>query len=378
MARLYHYQGEPQQHFLLGSINGSNTTIQCEPLADRIFQEMDHVPGIRGTRRGPQLPGELVHGMWETGFLFTGDGGHENSQSGELTEGGESPQLAAGDRDALRELLSEYSGPLRGKLEDLADTLGISAESNGPSQAGGDSSGPSKRAQLASAGTPSVDDDTIQNRLREAGVADTLSVSGLKDWYAIKSTGPSLSTIVSSPELLRAVSFLLSQDDVTAVSIDDAADPDEVTEVSGLFAKPGTFNTEAETSLTRFYTSDGFLPDEQNKTGSWENEFLTAWWYINSTLYLDSEETAQSISCETTVDLTSSGVSSVHTDAWKATGHFREEYAIRRHQIELTEQVLERHIESSGPFCLPEMTDSSQYPSTVDFYEESSVGRMFD
>lgn len=376
MARLYHYQGDPQQHFLLGSVNGSNTTIQCGPLADRIFQEMDHVPGIRGTRRGPQLPGELVHGMWETGLLFTGDEQHKTSQNKELTEGGESPELAAGDCAALRELLSEYSGPVRGKLEALADTLDISVESNESNQAGG-GSGRSKRAEPASAGSSSVDDDVLRDRLKEAGVTDTLSADALKAWSR-KSTNPSLDTLIDSLEMLRSVAFLRSQDFDPIISVYDAADPEEATEVTGVVSGPGMFNSEAEISLSRFHTSDGVLPAEENKTGSWENEFLTVWWYIYSTLQLDAKETAESISCETTVDLTSSGVTSVHTDAWEATGHRREEYAIRRHQTELTEQVLEHHIESPGPFCLPETVDFTQYPSTVDFYEESLAGRMFD
>jgi len=338
---------------------------------------MDHVPGIRGTRRGPQLPGELVYGMWENGLLFTGDGEQGSRQSEELTEDGESPQLADPDRDALRELLSGYSGPLRDKLEALADTLGISTETNQASQENGNSFDSPNSGKSSSSGTASVSNKVLQNRLREAGVIEIFPVAAFREWYTEKSTGPSLNTIISSPEIIRAVSFLVLQDDVSVVSIDVAEDTDEVTEITGLFSKPETFDTEAKVSLSRFYTSDGFLPDEENMNGLWENDFLTAWWYVFSTLDPESGDTAKSISCETTIDLTSSGVTAVHTDAWNATGHFREEYAIRRHQIELTEQVLERHIESSGPFSLPEINDFSQYSSTVDFYEESNAGQMF-
>lgn len=378
MARLYHYKGDSQQHFLLGSVNGSNTTIQCGPLANRIFQEIGHEPGIRGTRRGPQLPGELVYGMWENGLLFTGDGEQGSSQSEELTEDGESPQLADTDRDALRELLSGYSGPLRGKLEALAATLGISTETKQAGQGNRNSFDSSNSGESSSSGTASVSDKMLQNRLKEAGVIESFPVAAFREWYTEKSTGPSLDSIISSPEIIRAVSFLVLQEDVSVVSIDVAENSDEVTEVTGLFSKPGTFDTGAEISLSRFYTSDGFLPDEEDMSGLWEKDFLTAWWYVYSTIYPKSGDTAKSISCETTIDLTSSGVTSVHTDAWNESGHFREEYAIRRHQIELTEQVLERHIQSSGPFSLPEMIDFSQYPSTVDFYEESINERIYD
>ncbi len=106
---------------------------------------MEYEPGIRGTRQGPQLPGELVHGMWEVKLLYTETGGDRGEQQGRLTEGGGSPQLAEIEREALRELLVGYSGPQRDNLESLADTLDISANQEQTDQNGGGSLSSSSR-----------------------------------------------------------------------------------------------------------------------------------------------------------------------------------------------------------------------------------------
>ena len=334
---------------------------------------MDHKPGIRSTQRGPQLPGELIYAMWEAGLLFTGDGEQRNKQTGELTEDTESPQLAETDRHALRNLLSGYSGPLRDKLEALANTLSISVEEGQSGQTNQDSSDTSRSGHSSSSKVTPVSDAVLQTKLREAEVIDIFPMAAFREWYVGKSSGPSLGTIISSSKIIRAVAFLVLQEDISVVSIKGSEEADEVTTVTGLFSKPGTFDTEAEISLSRFHTSDGFLPAEENRTSLWEDDFPTAWWYIRSSLYLESGETAEPILCETVIDLSSSGVTGVHTDAWGAKGRSDEDYAIRHHQVELTEQVLERHIENSGPFSLPVTTDFSQYPSAVDFREGSSI-----
>jgi len=369
MARLYCYKRNSSRHFLLGSVDGANTTIQCTLPANQIFQEINYTPGVRRERRGPKLPGELVYGMWETGLLFTGDSDRGNEQRGTLTEDGESPKLAKTDRDALQELLSGYGGPHRDMLEDLADTLGISATS-GPTGVTND--------KPSSPDIDSVEDAVLRTILEEAGVVDILPVVAFKELYNESLLDVSVNTLRSSPETVRALAFLAEQEDVISISVKGAADPDKVTTVTGLFSRSKTFDTEAEISLTRFNTSDGFLPVEGKRSGLWDDDFPTAWWYVSSTVSPESAETANSLFCETSIDLNSSGVDSVHTDVWGAKGHFREDYAIRRHQVELTEQVLERHTGNSAPFSLPADIEFSQYYSAANFYDEPIAEHLFD
>jgi hypothetical protein len=160
------------------------------------------------------------------------------------------------------------------------------------------------------------------------------------------------------------------QEGVQSVGIEGVNDDDDVITVSALMSSRDVFDTEANIGLVRFNTGDGFQPDENSLSGLWKDEFPLVTWFINSAIEPEPEEITQSVNCSTSIDITSSGVVGVHTDVWGESGHFHEITAIRRHQLELTEQVLERHIESPGPFGLPEKTGFSQYHTAVDYRED--------
>ncbi|MFA9517280.1 hypothetical protein ACERIT_08700 [Halopenitus sp. H-Gu1] len=330
---------------------------------------MEYDPGIRGTRQGPQLPGELVHGMWGVKLLYTGTGEDRGDQQGNLTEGGGSPELADIEREALRKLLVGYSGPQRDDLEALADTLGISANQEQTDQnRGGSPSSPSHEpGKFASQGKDSVDDTVVQTELEKSGVIDSIPTAAFKEWYGEKSRGTFLGTILSSKAVVRTLAFLALQEDVQSFGVEGVDDDDDVTKVSALMSSQDVFDTEAQIGIARFNAGDGFQPDEDNCSGLWKDDFPLATWFVSSTLYPESEEMTQSIHCSTTIDIGPSGVDGVHTDVSGESGHFREVCAIRQHQLELTEQVLERHVESSGPFSLSAKTEFSQYHSAVDY-----------
>lgn len=382
MATLYHYKHVPSELYLIHPFNGKPRKVSCKPIAQRLFAELDYEPGIKQTRQGDRIPTDLMWALWQVGLIFTGDEGEQDPTIGRVLEDtGETVPLKGEDLDTLREFIKSYTGQSRRDLEDVAESLGLSLYRDEMTPTTSTPfSDQDQSSDIGHSGDRAINDEMLEMRLEVSGVLDYTSVEAFKDWYMRKVTGPDLGKFVSSIygaslasyEITRALTFLAQRKEISSVEITGAQDSGENVIITATLP-PAVFPSEGNATLDRIQVSTGdyLLPADEHLTGRWDNDFPFVDWMINSSWAV---ETGATLNLTTMFTVYPSGISTVHSDVFGGSGHPEEEFAVRCHQTELIRSVLQQHIESNGPFSLPESRSYTEYICAVDFLEESQGG----
>lgn len=366
MPTLYHIKGDPSNLYLIHPFRGNPRKISCEPVAQRLLTELEYEPGVLHNSGGDQIPTELFWALWETDLIGTDDVGDQDPPIEGLSEEMEaSVPLREADLETLKELLESYTGQSRRSLEEVAEELGLALNEN--SQTSDSRIPPSDSTrELGNADDRRVDDKAVGMRLLTADVADEISTPEFKEWYEKTVITPRLEDCSLSRELTRTLVFLAQQGDVSSVKVSDINKTGEIKIVGKI-----TPNQSSELSATpesiKFSTGDYLLPAEEHHTGSWDDEFPFVDWDVQSSF--SPAGTDSDLDFFTGITILPTGISTVHTGIEGGTGLREEEFAARRHQAEIAEFVLRRHINNNGPFALPESQRYTEYHSSVEFHE---------
>lgn len=363
MARLYHIKDDPLNLYLIHPFNGNPRKISCEPVAQRLLAELDYEPGVLHQRQGDQIPADLLWALWDTSLIGTDDVGEQDLDIGRVQEGtGKSVPLQETDVEILKELIQSFTGQSRRSLEEVAESLGLTLNANSatdtPSE--GDDGTSSEYNFLSGISN----DMTIEKRLKAAGVIDIMSAPAFREWYKETVTGPRIDDFFLSSETTRALVFLARQTDVTSVKLTGTKDTDHI-QISGDIDPDGFSGMPETTTSVTFSTGDYLLPSEDHLTGAWDDEFPFVDWDVRSSSSL--AKTNSELDLFTGVTIHPAGISTVHTGVDGGSGYPQEEFVARRHQTEIVESVLRRHINDSGPFALPEFRGYTEYTCSVEF-----------
>lgn len=130
MSRLYQYaeSNDDSGLFLIDGYEGQNTTFQTTPLAERLFEQLDYEPGIKGRTRGPRIPDALHWGLFEIGWLETGKS-EEPTAAGEVgvvLREGEGVDMTDALAEEIAAFLTEVDDA-DGDADELLDILGFDA-----------------------------------------------------------------------------------------------------------------------------------------------------------------------------------------------------------------------------------------------------------
>ena len=362
MARLYRYKDDPTDFYLNHPFNGNVRHIHCNSLADQLFDELDYEAGIKSSKKGEKIPANLMWALWETGLIYSGDNEEQDVAIGRsIEEGkqGETVPLGSEDIDILRDLIERYTGGPKRTLQEVAKSLGLTLDADSTISTPTSSSGDHKASDQQR--FSNVD---LTSRLTDGGVHDITTPEAFREWYGETVDGPPIEQSLTTPKTTRALTFLSINDGVSSVQLSGLKDTNKHIRIEASVESGDYPQIEADLINFSFGTGSGFLPPENKRTGAWEMDYLTAYWTVESRLPTKSDEI---LKIQTSIDLTSAGISTVHSDVWNGTGHFEEDFLVRNHQTEIVVKVLQRHIESPGPFSLPKERTYSEYPCAVDF-----------